>query len=338
MNSKATIYVMSPPYYATGGTELLHQLVYKLRANYHLNALIYYPGIDWKFEIPPTPKRFKKYIDDNWVDHVEDNSENILIIPETLTSSADEFKHLKKVIWWLSVDNYFKSLTGQDYQKEGTVSKLKDLIKKRLGLFPYKNLRLLFNASKIFLHLVQSEYSLQFLKGYNVTNVMVLSDFINLDLLLEDEKKIRLNQVLYNPAKGIHITKKIIEAAPKNIKWVPIVKMQPSEIAQLMGISKLYIDFGAHPGKDRIPREAVVNGCCLITNRMGAAKNNVDIPIPDSYKFDNQQIGDIVSKIEFCLQEYDVAIGDFESYRKKILNEEMVFEKDLKKLIDYFNF
>jgi len=44
---------------------------------------------------------------------------------------------------------------------------------------------------------------------------------------------------------------------------------------------KLYVDFGKHPGKDRMPREAAVHGCCIITGRRGAAGNPFDIPIPN---------------------------------------------------------
>ena len=30
---------------------------------------------------------------------------------------------------------------------------------------------------------------------------------------------------------------------------------------------KLYIDFGGFPGKDRLPREAVMHDCCIITGK-----------------------------------------------------------------------
>jgi len=46
----------------------------------------------------------------------------------------------------------------------------------------------------------------------------------------------------------------------------------------------MYIDFGTHPGKDRIPREAALRNCIVLTNRNGAADNNVDVPIPNEYK------------------------------------------------------
>lgn len=53
-----------------------------------------------------------------------------------------------------------------------------------------------------------------------------------------------------------------------------------------MSKSKVYIDFGNHPGKDRIPREAAISGCIVITGKRGAAAFAEDVCIPETYKFD----------------------------------------------------
>ena len=49
--------------------------------------------------------------------------------------------------------------------------------------------------------------------------------------------------------------------------------------------SKVYIDFGNHLGKDRIPRE-VASGCCIITGKTGADKYKEDVYIGEKFKFD----------------------------------------------------
>ncbi|KAL3809235.1 hypothetical protein ACHAXA_005283 [Cyclostephanos tholiformis] len=46
-----------------------------------------------------------------------------------------------------------------------------------------------------------------------------------------------------------------------------------------------YIDFGPHPGMDRLPREAALAGCIVITNREGAAAHDEDVPLPQEFKF-----------------------------------------------------
>lgn len=53
-----------------------------------------------------------------------------------------------------------------------------------------------------------------------------------------------------------------------------------------MDESMIYIDFGEHPGKDRIPREAAMRDLIVITGRDGAAVNDVDVSIPKKYKID----------------------------------------------------
>ncbi|MCX7738527.1 MAG: hypothetical protein N2Z80_03840 [Hydrogenothermaceae bacterium] len=52
--------------------------------------------------------------------------------------------------------------------------------------------------------------------------------------------------------------------------------------------AKVYIDFGNHTGKDRIPREAAMLECCVITGRRGIAKYREDVPIPENYKIEDK--------------------------------------------------
>jgi hypothetical protein len=89
----------------------------------------------------------------------------------------------------------------------------------------------------------------------------------------------------------------------------------------------VYIDFGHHPGKDRMPREAAAAGCCIITSRSGAAGNDLDTPINGRYKFELlassiEPIGQLLGDI---LRNYDDRILDFARYRDVIENQEAVF-------------
>ena len=59
---KKRIVVFCSPYYKTGGTELLHQLVYKINELGLANAFICYGFLDWKIEMNPTPPSFIKYL------------------------------------------------------------------------------------------------------------------------------------------------------------------------------------------------------------------------------------------------------------------------------------
>lgn len=94
----------------------------------------------------------------------------------------------------------------------------------------------------------------------------------------------------------------------------------------------MYIDFGTHPGKDRIPREAALRNCIVLTNRNGAADNDVDVPIPNEYKIHSvlSNLGKIREQIHYALSNYDVETKKFDSYRDVISKEKQVFDDSVK--------
>ena len=144
-----------------------------------------------------------------------------------------------------------------------------------------------------------------------------------------DLSKPRKRQILYNPKKGLEVTKRIMAELPDE-KFIPIVNMTVSEIKSLMEESMLYIDFGNHPGKDRIPREAAMCRCCVITNREGSAAYYEDVSIPNEYRVDmtcENSLNETVRMIEYCLNHYDdyLLTADFMEYRFRIIDEKVNF-------------
>ncbi|RYE14807.1 MAG: hypothetical protein EOP34_05455 [Rickettsiales bacterium] len=327
---------MCPAYLSTGGTELLHQLVYKLINIFNINAYIFYHNVEWKYEFSPTPTKFTKYIGNSWVESVEDAPENIIIIPETLTNMIEKYNHATLWVWWLSIDNFFvtlgKSYTCSKYIKLGIEWRFRKLF----NLKPYRNLNTTLFKQNVKLQLYQSEYARIFLKNAGSQNLLPLSDYIDHSLIIKKtEKNIeRINQVLYNPIKGLEITTQLIRSFPE-IKWVPIVKLKSEEVSKLLASSKVYVDFGNHPGKDRIPREAILNGCCIIVNKEGAAANSLDVDIPAEFKIEDpiKEQGRIISLIKNSFDFYNDQYLKFEHYLNKIIKEEAEFEKEISELI-----
>lgn len=103
-------------------------------------------------------------------------------------------------------------------------------------------------------------------------------------------------------------------------------------MSNLLLKSKVYIDFGNHPGKDRIPREAAISGCCVITGLRGSAKYYEDVPINNEYKIKDSEdnIIEIINKIQNIFENFEENYLNFEEYRKYILNEEKVFNQNVK--------
>ena len=337
INNKSVIYVVCPSNVATGGPELLHQLVYKLN-NFGYTAKMVYIDNSMVSRFKTISKKsrhknpvhpfYEKY--NNPVSNItviKDDPSSIVVIPEVYTSILYMFKKATKLIWWLSVDNYY-------LKQENNKHKIKELLSivKTYNFKDYPNTY----------HLAQSEYAVDFLKKKDIAihKIGYLSDYLNNTYLesaqtTEFKTDQREDCILYNPNKGFEITTELMQRYP-DYKWIPIQKMTPEEVKQLLLKSKVYIDFGNHPGKDRFPREAAICGCCVITGKRGAANFFEDVFIIDTYKFENpiQEHSLFKETIDNCFTNYETVICDFEDYRKRILAEEARFESDIKAVFE----
>lgn len=329
VEKNTVIYVGCPAFNKTGGTELAHQLVKTLLEN-GKNAYILYYDTNKIGDNSLINPAFTKYVSEYvTLNQVDDKAKNILVVPEIRIELLSSFNKLQKAIWWMSVDNYLKNNGFMNAVKfYGFLRAAKLLLTNKIALFER-------NLNNQTLHLYQSEYARLFLESKGVTNVARLSDYLNDTYLNTSEVSIkeRKDNVLYNPKKGIVFTQKLIKAAPQ-FNWIPIQNMTTDEVRELLLTSKVYVDFGNHPGKDRFPREAAISGCCIITDKKGSAKNSVDISIPESYKFEDvsSNIELVILKIKNCLDSFEKNVQSFDSYRASILNEKKVFENDVKSL------
>lgn len=332
LNESSKIYILIPAYVKTGGTELLHQLFYKL-SKIRKNVYVVYENKQSK-DMNCTPSEFKIYniIECN-KENIEYNDNNLLIIPEVYILKVKDFKKngIKIAVWWLSVDNSpkFFGFNGIRFyfKNKGFLRTVKALMKNRFTITD--NI-----LRQIDFHLCQSCYAINFLQKQGIkNNVMYLSDYINNKYFEREFNELeKENIVLYNPKKGLKFTKKIMNNA--NFKWIPLENMSTTEVRDLLLRSKVYIDFGHHPGKDRFPREAAIMGCCIITDKKGSANFYEDVPIDDEFKFIDKEenIEAIVKKIENCLINYHIEIEKFDKYREWIKLEEEKFESDIKKI------
>ena len=335
-------FVTCPAYITTGGVELLHQLVYKLNQIRKDCAVIYYVNFNKKNQKHPTSEIYMKYTEGKFVTKIIDNKEQILILPEIYTHLIPDYNKIKIVIWWLSVDNFNDSVESLNSAKKNSYKEYikgkKYLLYKLLNYINIKpdyyfnpfNRKALYNK-KIIFHSYQSEYARLFLEKNNLGPAIPLSDFLNKTFFKdENTAQNREDIILYNPKKGFQITKELI-AFMTSYEWIPLENFTHLEMRDLMKKSKIYIDFGNHPGKDRIPREATINGCVVVTNKKGAAGNCHDIAINQEYKFkdpitDKEDFKKLIDNIFLDFQKH---FQQFDSYRAKIKNEEMMFEKEL---------
>lgn len=325
-NKKQKIYVVCPANNKTGGLELLHQLVFSIN-NFGLNAYITYTNLTNQ---DPTNPAFRDYVKQyRKFDEIEDISENIVVIPEIQVELMDRIKNAKVVIWWLSVDNYLKAYTPEFACK---------LLGFKGGVWYVKHRRWQYAVNKINnrieYNLAQSNYAIDFLKKNKFKNIYFLSDYINTDYLnIQLNNESRRNVVLYNPKKGIKFSKYLM-SLDRSIEWIPLINLTNNQVKNLLLTSKVYVDFGNHPGKDRFPREAAYCGCCIITGKKGAAKFSGDVPIDDKYKFeDKKENGElIIQRIKECFEYFSSCQMEFSEYREMIGEEHQKFNEDVYKI------
>lgn len=331
------IYVLLPANYTTGGVELGHQLVDYLAK---LSMPVYAVYIE-KGEIAPdavVPEPYRKYritISKN----IEDKAENIIVIPEVMPEITRQFNHAQMAFWWMSVDNftcrYLSVLPFQWSAKKSFWQNIKKNVHIALSRLPLASMNILsyFRKNKErMIHLYQSEYAHQYILNHHLGLCEKLSDYINPDLFPKTaiDRAAKRDIVLYNPAKGYEFTKKIMAACPE-IEFIALRGMSRAQLSKVMDAAKIYIDFGNFPGKDRLPREAILHDCCVLTGRFGASAYYEDVPIDEAYKFDvtDENVPAIAAKIRYVLSNYDSIVGQFDIYREIVAGEQELFYKEI---------
>ncbi len=319
LNKYNRVLVVCPGGTVTGGPEALHHLVHELR-QLGINASIVYYPFNRQFETPEIYREFNLE-----VAGFQDLTDDLVIYPEIYPMLALKVKNAKAAIWWLSVDNFF------ELQHE---SKLKDRLRylKRIIQFrrPIGGLSSLKNLT----HFSQSEYAsnilsrhgLSFTKFYEPINKRFLSERLNTGYLNRND------EILYNPVKGRKYTERLKRCFP-SFQFTELKGFNKEELTHKFQTAKVYIDFGHHPGRDRIPREAAIHGCCVVTSKNGSARNDIDIPIDSKYKID-VSVKDYPEKFEVIIKDifYDFQgnHNSFDNYRKKILLESDIFKDQVK--------
>ena len=252
------------------------------------------------------------------------------------------------MIWWLSLDNHYSSFYHVKYNKfirffinfpfylirnfnkisnnNRGISTYAEYTKFLYRIFHKQDLSI---ASSVKLNLSQSNYVHKHLLKLNYKSEE-LYDFLE-DSFFENINLNNIskeNVICYNPLKATDFIKSFIKKN-KQLNFVPLINMSRKEILDTLLKSKIYIDFGTHPGRDKIPREAVLLGNCILTNRKGSANNPVDISIPDKFKFEetdkNTKILENIIKEIF--KDYYSQFKNFLPYQLDIKNGKNIFKR-----------
>lgn len=331
-------YILCPHNVISGGPETLHTFVSTINDLGYEGYIVY-------TNRKMTPINEYSMYNIKVIDKIDDNENNVLFVPEVLTDYLFKYKKIKKVIIFLSVKFYENSRF--DYIKENYKNKYKLLCLPSIILKVFLKLKKAgFNSKKIdfanqdFFYTVNGEINRQYLKKLGVMDERIyhLCGPLNVEFFKQNESINKEDIIVYNPKKGYEFTKQIIDSFNQKFnyaKFIKIENMKPNEVHNLLKRAKLYIDFGFHPGPERIPREAVISRCNIITSNLGSASNDIDIPIPRKYKFscDKQNVDQIVDLMNAMLKNYSLYINDFDEFRDKILKQPFEIIEDTKKIL-----
>ncbi|WDF61237.1 hypothetical protein PQ462_07660 [Flavobacterium sp. KACC 22758] len=313
------IYIICPPKKATGGPEALHQLGYILNTLGY-NAKMLYS----KYKKDPVHPFYKNY-NVPYVMNVKDSSENIIIIPESMTNLIAKYPLAEKKVWWLSLD-FYEVLMNSREKKKNWLRKL---------IVPYKHTEYRFEPNKTVTHWYQSQRTKEFLMTKKLDNeIAYLCDYVT-ELFFENfpDSFTKENIITYNPKKGLEKIEKYMQLLPQ-YQWVPLTGMTREEMRDTLRRAKLHIDFGYFPGRDKIPREALVSGVCLLTGRDGTSAFKEDLGIPEQYKLHENEMQDdkIIKLINHLMDNYETVSLEFADFRSFVVNEKNNMIENVKKL------
>ncbi len=338
------IYVLCPYGLVTGGSDALHQLVYYINKVYKDKAILVY--CDRNERDLPIPSSYQEYLSRYaLLEDIKDEEDTILIAPETLYFHLNDYQHVKKYIWWLSIDKN---------SNQTKVNKIKDIIKK---LCSFKTWKKIFSGyyskekikdyqhntpydfndeSKDIIHLCASHYAFETIQKQTQNKVYLLIEPISLFYLKAGQyqaREERKKQVLYNPVKsGAYV--KLLSKKAKDISFVPLAGYSQEQLLDLYRHSLLYVDFGPFPGAERMPKEACYNGCLIITGRNGAANYYEDVLLPDQDKFEvtKANINIVLNRITTMLVNPSQFYKEEQPYLERIASLETNFIKSIEEL------
>jgi hypothetical protein len=208
-----------------------------------------------------------------------------------------------KAIWWLSVDHSFLS---------------------KLQLLP-KNYAADFFAQKQIQHFYQSQYANHTLQSYGAKQRFALSDYVNTNSDSSTYVQPR-STIAFYPRKGKEMAQRFAQLYV-DLQFVAIQNMSRSQVDQTLSQAGIYIDFGNHPGKDRVPREAAQAGAVVLLHSHGSAKFFEDHPLADEYFFTDTDVqnGNLYNKVKQILSNRSLHFDRQVQYRTTISLEKQKF-------------
>ena len=296
----------------TGGPEALHQLCDSLNRLGKSAYLYPWDGTEGNKPV----ENYKKYIAPIDTSLAKDS---ILIVPETVPEMI--FRAKESLIWWLSVDNSpifqnSKTLNGINHIDSKSSPENQDFWHR-------------FNSKEV-RHLAQSYYAKNYVSSILNRKVFMLTDYIHKQDI-KSATRCRKDTVSIS-LKGEQYFESYRQAL-SNYEVVQLKGLSKQKVMETLAKSRLYLDLGHQPGRDRLPREAALLNSHVMINALGAGRYFKDAPLSQNFKFDAENKEISIAKIERCLEKASAPNPSQAIYRKWVQSQFAVFQFEVLKLV-----
>lgn len=301
MTNQAIIVAVCPADVVTGGPEAAHQLVAMANEISPGSGYICYHPFDEDHDVPDAYRAY----DTPTIKRDEIPEHALVVIPEIWPEMIETFGQ-RCGFWWLSVDNFWDFGTDSEEVK-------------------------IAGMRQAAVQLAQSEYARRYVDGKFGLSALMLTDYVNTSFkpAAGAEKRLR---VAVNPAKGKQLIEVFKEWYP-DVELIELKDMTREEVAFELAASAIYIDFGHHPGRDRMPREAALSGVVVITTNTGAAANHVDMPINRWYKVATME--EVGERVHDVLNDLPRHVAAQAHYRDVVHGQREAFRHEVQQLLDF---
>jgi hypothetical protein len=178
------------------------------------------------------------------------------------------------------------------------------------------------NLDKISLHLCQSEYAWDHVRDKGKR--MMLTDWVSVQPVLRE----RQPQVVVNPAKDAGLLRPFVQSG--RFQVAELGGMDSQGVSEVLHASKVYVDFGKHPGRDRLPREAALAGCLVMSTYIGSATYWEDMPLSNWYKFET--LDEVIGKVAELMDRESPSASQL-VYQGWVAKNRSVFVKEVESLL-----
>jgi hypothetical protein len=327
--------VLYPRGTRSGGPEALHQLVDALRSagvSAHLVA-------DRRSRRRDRVPDYDRY-DAPETDRLVDEPGEVVIAPETYLPQLLRLRHARVHCWWLSIDNatWFRAERYTAAVRAGLADPVRLREVRAYGYLLQRTVTPWRRQAARIGHLTQSHYAREFLHQRLGVRSEMLGDYLpGADTALVPSHHTDAGSgptVAFNRNKGARLAARVRAELGAEVAWAPLSGLPPDAVRERLRQASVYLDLGPHPGKDRMPREAALEGCVTLVARRGSGAHDLDVPLPAEHKISAGAdiVAAAVAAVRDVVADPRAAYAAQEGYRAGIRAERAQFVAQVERL------